>query len=264
MEELAAAEKAGRYRLAAPLLFARVVVRERFDVAVRELRRDCLHLLRLIDLALPFVMSLIYQARYKPADIALARDEGVYSRYLIAPVGPAAPGGKRDIGWRAIASGGLGGFLGFVDRTFLEYDYALGRLNAHDFLRRHLALPESANNPIFASWTSDHRKDYRVTENGTDYLPLVPLMPRLRDNPPVLPRWPALSEFPSTLSDAIGARLDVVYSLAKAASQPDSWIKRAIMSSYLGLGWKFYLRGALRDGALAAIRSALQQQHLLQ
>jgi patatin-like phospholipase len=217
----------------------------------------------LVGLALPFIMSLVYQARYKPTDIALAQDEGTYSRFLIAPVGPAAADGKRAIGSRAIASGGLGGFLGFVDRSFLEYDYALGRRNAYDFLKRHLALPEKAKNAIFSSWTDDQRRAYRISENGIDYLPLIPLMPRLRDNPPALMPWPALSEFPNTLSDAIAARLDAVYALAKAAGQPDSWIKRAIMSSYLWLGWKFYLRGALRDGAVNALRSALQQQGLL-
>jgi len=218
----------------------------------------------LAGLALPFIMSLVYQARYKPADIALAQDETVYSRYLIAPVGPVASDGSRAIGARAIASGGLGGFLGFVDRSFLQYDYALGRRNAYDFLKSHLALPEAANNPIFRSWTNDHLRDYRFTANGNNYLPLVPLMPRLRDTPPTLPQWPLLSEFPTALPNAIGARLDTVYELAKAAGQPDSWVKRAIMSSYLWLGWKFYLRGALHDGAVNAIQSALRQQGLMQ
>ncbi len=217
----------------------------------------------LMGLALPFVMSLVYQARYKPVDIALARDETIYSRYLIAPVGRLGPDGKPIIGKSAIASGGLGGFLGFVDTGFLEYDYALGRRNAHDFLKRHLALPDAAKNPIFQSWTNDQRNEYRVSENGTDYLPLIPLMKRLRDNPPALPSWPARTSLPPGLDDAIAKRLDAVYALAKAVNQPDNWLKRAVMSSYLWLGWKFYLRGALRDAAVKAIRKGMQDQHLL-
>ena len=215
----------------------------------------------LIGLAMPLIMSLVYQARYKPADIALAQDEGTYSRYLVAPVGPG-PNRKRTIGKAAIASGGLGGFLGFLDTRFLQYDYALGRLNAYGFVARHLALPEKADNSIFNSWTDDHRKQYRFTENGIDYLPLIPLMKRLRE-PPELPGWPALDQMPAHLSDAIIARLDAVYALAKAQSQPDSWWKKALMSAYLGLGWKFYLRGALHDFILSAFQDALITQELL-
>lgn len=217
----------------------------------------------LAGLVLPFVMALVYQARYKPVDIALAHDESVYSRFLVAPVGRPGPDGKPMIGKSAIASGGLGGFLGFVDPRFLEYDYALGRRNAHDFLRRHLALPKAAKNPIFESWTDDHRNEYGFTENGTDYLPLIPLMKRLRDNPPGLPSWPKLYAFPSGLEDAITKRLDAVYALAKAAAEPSSWLGRAVMSAYLGLAWRLYLRGALRDAAVGAIRKGMQDQQLL-
>jgi len=217
---------------------------------------------RLTKLVLPFVMSLIYQARFKPADIALAYDEKTYSRYLIAPVGPG-PHNQRTVGKAAIASGGLGGFLGFVDTRFLRYDFALGQLNARSFLAKHLAIPESENNPIFDTWTTAQRNEYRFSENGVAYLPLIPLMKALRDNPPELPDWPAIAAVPAGLSNGIERRLDAVYNLVTAESAPDSWFKRAAMSLYLGLGWRFYLRGALRDMALESIRKGLQDQGLL-
>ncbi len=217
----------------------------------------------LAGLALPFIMGLVYQARYKPVDIALAHDETVYSRYLIAPVGRLGPDGKPMTGARAIASGGLGGFLGFVDSRFLQHDYALGRRNAHDFLKRHLALPKDANNPIFDSWSDPQRSEYAFNENGTDYLPLIPLMKRLRDDPPVVPDWPRLDAFPTGLEDAVTERLDALYSLAKAAAQPDSWLKRIATSVYLSIGWRMYLRGKLRDTAIGAIQKGLQDQQLL-
>jgi hypothetical protein len=216
----------------------------------------------LIGLALPFVMSLVYQARYKPVDIALAYDEDTYSRYLIAPVGPGYDG-SRTVGKAAIASGGLGGFLGFVDSSFLQYDYALGRLNAFTFLTKHLALPESANNPIHTSWTAPQKNEYRFFENGVAYLPIVPVMKSLQTQPPTLPPWPKLSAMPSWLSGAITNRLDALYDQATSALDGVSWWKRTIASAYLRAGWNGYLRGAARDYALAALQTALQEQHLL-
>src|SRR5207249_712628 len=147
--------------------------------------------------------------------------------------------------------------LGFVDNNFLHYDYTLGRLNAFAFLKRHLALPESAGNPLFASWTPEQRNRYRFTEpdaagNPIDYLPLIPLMDDITS--------PAL---PAGLVDSISARLDVVYSLAKAQAVPDSWWKRALASSYLWPAWRFYLRGALRDLAMDTIRQGLIDQKLM-
>jgi len=216
----------------------------------------------LVEAILPFVMSLVYQARFKPADIALAHDETVYSRYLVAPVGPG-PSGKRTVGKDAIASGGLGGFLGFVDAGFLRYDYALGRANAHAFLTKHLAIPEKANNPIFNSWSDDQKRIYRFTDDGIDYLPLIPLMAPLRSNPPSLRPWPRLRAMPEGLSDAIAARADAVFALARRRGAPESWWKRALMSSYIWLGWKGYLRGALRNGALKVVHDGLIRQQLL-
>ncbi len=140
------------------------------------------------------VTSLIHQARFKPEDIALAYAENVYSRFLIAPVGPG-PRNQRTVGERAIASGALAGFSGFVDPSFLAYDFSLGRVNAHKFLAEHLALPvtlppeaadpDKPNNPIFAHWTSDQIKTYafrnRQDPNDTKtYLPIIPLTPSLR------------------------------------------------------------------------------------
>ena len=71
----------------------------------------------LASVAASIVTSLIQQARFKPEDIALAYAESVYSRFLIAPVGPG-PNNKRTVGQRAIASGALGGFAEFCRSQF--------------------------------------------------------------------------------------------------------------------------------------------------
>jgi hypothetical protein len=217
---------------------------------------------RLAKMMGPIIMSLVYQGRFKPADIALAYAEKYFSRYLIAPVGPG-PKNQRTAGAQALASGALGGFGGFIDKAFLDYDFRLGRLNAYKFLKEHLAIPASANNPIFRNWTAAQKDKHGFTQDGELFLPVVPLMPALRDNPPALAGWPRLAALPDKLPDAIEARLQSVYELVKSQVTPDSWWKRALMNGYLWIGWRLYLRAAARDALTEAIRKGLSRQGLL-
>jgi hypothetical protein len=232
---------------------------------------------KLATVAGAVIMSLIYQARFKPEDVALAYAENVYSRFLIAPVGPG-PHNRRTVGQRAIASGALGGFSGFVDPGFRTYDFNLGRFNAHKFLAEHLALPvtlppdtadpKNPNNPIFKNWTSEQIGSYAFAnqqdaKDTRTYLPIIPLMPALRDNPPRLPDWPKLEAAPAYLRDAIQARLQSVYDLAKSEIRLDSWWKKAAVNFYLWVGWSLYLRGALCDAALDAVKDGLGDQGLV-
>jgi hypothetical protein len=231
----------------------------------------------ILGVAGALISALLYQARFKVEDIALAYAEDVYSRYLIAPVGPG-PNNQRTVGQRAIASGALGGFSGFVDPRFLDYDFRLGRYNAYSFLRQHFALPVTLppmaadpaqpNNPIFRNWTADQLNNYAFAnaQDPTDtrtYLPLIPLMRELRDNPPTLPPWPRLPAAPAWLPGAVEARLQSVYDMAKDTFGPESWWKKAVTNTYLGLGWSLYLRGALRDAVVNAINDGLRKQGLM-
>jgi len=211
----------------------------------------------------PLLASMIQQPRFKPTDLALAYNEEVYSRFLVAPTRIDANGGK-IIGKRAIASGGLGGFLGFVDFGLLVHDYALGRANAHAFLSRHLMLPEDGGNVLFDDWTERHKQKYRYVDPKTNkgYLPIIPLMDGLRDRPPPTQPWPAPVSLPQGFSAAVEARLDVVYDRLKAQFAPDSGWQRALANTYLWLGWRLYGRAALRDAAIKAIEDGLRDQGL--
>lgn len=115
------------------------------------------------------------QARFSPQDLALAADEEVYSRFLIAPSrGDAAPNGL------ALAGGALGGFSGFLSRDFRQHDYLLGRRNAQKFLSHVFTLP-SGNN-LFDGLDPTHKKEgakwARKGTNGIE-LPIIPLMDEL-------------------------------------------------------------------------------------
>ncbi len=224
-----------------------------------------------LGLLRPFLTALIYQSRFKPEDIALAEEPDVYSRFLIAPYGPG--GGDTPIsGKGAIASGGLGGFLGFVDRKFLDYDYQLGRRNAYEFLRRDFVFPEG-NRIFVCKWNDAQKQDQRrdLQQSGVipvkpGYLPMIPLVQRLRENPPppmTKENWPRLDDIPANLSPAIEGRLQAVYDLLMAEHRPSSCWKSLAISLGLGVPWNVFLRRTLRDKALDEIQSALRDQRLL-
>jgi hypothetical protein len=76
----------------------------------------------------------------------------------------------------AIASGLLGGFGGFVARSFRDHDFQLGRRNCQWFLRSSFALPEA--NPIIKSWLPSVDRKRFEAHGGKDrraYYCLIPL-----------------------------------------------------------------------------------------
>ncbi|QVM93783.1 hypothetical protein JYG34_12530 [Pseudomonas entomophila] len=112
------------------------------------------------------------QARFSAQDLALAADEEIYSRFLIAPSrGDAAPSGL------SLAGGALGGFSGFLSRDFRQHDYLLGRRNAQKFLSHVFTLP--AGNSLFDDLDPAQKQEgakwARKGSKGIE-LPIIPLM----------------------------------------------------------------------------------------
>lgn len=215
----------------------------------------------LTAMIMPLVGSLLQQARYKPQDMALAYDEDVYSRFLVAPVRrpDAAP---PVIGDKAIAAGGLGGFLGFVDSKLLHHDYLLGRLNAQAFLARHLMLPEDAGNPLFAAWTEAHKNKYRYIDpnTGRSYLPIIPIVDSVKLPQP--PTWPTNTTLPANFDQAVEARLDTIYGKLKQELLPKSGVVKALVSGGLNVAWSLFIRKSLRDSIHKVFQDGLQKQGL--
>ncbi|HYD05220.1 MAG TPA: hypothetical protein VEC60_05820, partial [Reyranella sp.] len=206
----------------------------------------------------PILGALIQQPRFKPADLALAYNEGTYSRFLIAPTRQGAS--RKYIGKDAIASGALGGFFGFLDGKLLVHDYLLGRVNAHSFLRKHFMLPESAANPLFRDpwWTESRRQKYGVRDaDGNRFLPIIPLMDDLRDRRLETAPWPSSLAMPAGFEAAVEARLDSIYAKLKAQLAPSSWVKKMAMEAYLWSGWRAYARGALKDVIIGKFKAGL-------
>ncbi|WP_363349714.1 patatin [Methylocystis echinoides] len=143
---------------------------------------------RIVDIAPRLFSTLIDQARFKPDELMLAENERVYSRYMIAPERPRNRNPESKL--YPIACGVLGGFGGFLHRSFRHHDYLLGRRNAQAFFRANFSLP--VTNPLFAEFPEARRdkwlvrdivsgalRTHRTAEGEQPGLPIIPLTPEL-------------------------------------------------------------------------------------
>lgn len=199
--------------------------------------------------------SLKDQARFKPEDIALADDDTVYSRFMVAPSRGAKTEDTSDFD---IACGCLGGFGGFLSQKFREHDYFLGRRNCQQFLAQYFSLPET--NPLFANWTQDQKNRYRIPRTRRDgttvvELPIIPLAGRLSPAtaPEPLLDWPANAVDPDSLREPIENRLDGLYS-----SLVTEW-----KGLLLKIGWVFFLKPRIIDRAVSMMTADLKRHRLL-
>lgn len=168
------------------------------------------------EMAGPLLSAMKQQCRFKPEELALAVDEDVYSRFLIAPTGGGYTGKLNGDG--ALAGAGLGAFAGFLALAFREHDYQLGRRNAQQFLRCHFALP--LTNGLFdkdrARYAPNgdlHALSVACTNPGdSPHAPIIPLMAS-QAAPIDPPMWPALSKGDiAAVGKAMTPRLNTIVS----------------------------------------------------
>ena len=156
----------------------------------------------LVSIILALLPALKDQARFKPAELLIAGLPDHASRYLIGPrrVPPdgrqpenPAPGDEKRETF-GIACGALGGFGGFLARSFRDHDFQLGRRNCQQFLSDAFALPPQ--NPLFEqAWVKDHGNDQAylatVPVAGTRWIRIIPLLGSAA-KPVPYPEWPRL------------------------------------------------------------------------
>lgn len=121
--------------------------------------------------------TMMSQPLFKLEDIELAKNDGIYSRFLVIP-------SRSDRNEKpAIASASLGGFGGFFDRNFRTHDFELGRRNCQKFLQNRFGIPVNAieKNEVFkGKWSKEaiDRFKYKKEVNGVTeyYVPIIPDM----------------------------------------------------------------------------------------
>ena len=202
------------------------------------------------------------QTRFNQFDLTLAEAVDVYSRFMIAPSRLGIKGS------RAIASGGMGGFLGFFCEEYRLHDYMLGRRNCHFFLRDWFVLP--SNNPLFSNWpeAAFNNSQFKSSNTArTGHHQIIPLVGSAALNQK-LPAWPEgkFSGYES-VRDKVEARLDAAYphirtTIHTAASSESaflSWICRPIVNLVTLLIWRFWVRSKILKYFKSKINSGLDE-----
>lgn len=100
--------------------------------------------------------------------------------FLIAPRRKFVVNGEKRIaeGSKAIACGTLGGFGGFIDKSFREHDFFLGRNNCKSFLQSHFKFNadelKAENSPFHDSYSDEAKKLFQIKTKESEWLPIIP------------------------------------------------------------------------------------------
>ncbi|HYZ61135.1 MAG TPA: patatin-like phospholipase family protein [Acetobacteraceae bacterium] len=174
--------------------------------------------------------------RFSTSDLLLAVEPDVFSRFLLTA--NAIRDGQERHGGEALATNGLGAFLGFFGRQLRVHDYMLGRENCRAFLMNEFILHK--DNPLFRGLVERQpgvAADYQPGGRSPDWLPIIPVVPPLRALLPV-PAWPAGSIHPKTFHDAIERRAGLV-------------LKRLLENNGISIPFESLLVDTLIDNKLA-------------
>ena len=219
---------------------------------------------QLLDVVKNLLGAMIAQARFKLDELALAKSPNVASRYAIMPVRYDT---QNRVAKYSIACGSLGGFGGFLSKTFRHHDFMLGRRNCQRFLARHFVLPadweSDTVNSLFAGWENkDFTRKFQfvpASEEGDEfagkkYLPIIPLLGKLAsDKYTEMPAWPTAPYDlkKDELKEAVLSRADALKDSLVKQYDPSTTLKAGI-ASYWWLkkkGWvdRFVIETVRKD-----------------
>lgn len=168
----------------------------------------------LLSVVEDIVGTVVGGGRYLTADMELFANDDVFSRFQLVPFRPE----KGKVGEAALAGTALYAAAGWCARAFRVHDYLLGRQNMQTYVRTELVL--AGDNPLFASWQLDDRKDWAMDQNGkridvqqntpgdSYFLPVIP--DKTGEAPLPVPDWPVGAFNPDALKPMLETRLKAV------------------------------------------------------
>lgn len=191
------------------------------------------------------IKTMRSQLMFRPDDIEEAMDPNNASRFMIAP--KRTTNGNAYHGSRAIACGCLGGFGGFINKSFRMHDYFLGRRNCQHFLRQRFTIPlenitgntvtaDNILNPLFKAGYSNPQAIQRFITKDGNALPIIPDMDYYNHQPfnkeeTYLP-WPTISsKYLQSIHPLLKQRIEkVMLSLAPPKDRFLLWLgSRALL-----------------------------------
>jgi len=153
------------------------------------------------------------EAEFTDEQIALALDDCILSRFIIAPVRYDASG--TQVQTPAITGTTLGNFGAFLSQDFRQHDFFLGRMNAQLFLKKHFAIPylEIIQNPIFIpldianNRVKFQNQIFTDPDTNVEYFSIIPLEGSAANNL-YNPPWPTGQYDIDKIQGEISTRLD--------------------------------------------------------
>lgn len=136
----------------------------------------------LYDMAMWVFRTMRSQLLFKPEQLSKALALKDSTRFIIAP-GRKVMDDKNVItnieGAHAIACGSLGGFGGFLDRSFREHDYFLGRKNCQSFLQKYFRVSDNSTEKfdLLNTYSAAAQKAFAFrSPDGALNVPIIPDM----------------------------------------------------------------------------------------
>lgn len=217
---------------------------------------------RVMEVIGALIPSMRQALMFSTADMQLAGDENVHSRFMALPSRTDIHG-NFHLGDSALTCSGLGAFLGFMDKRYRLHDYRLGRRNAWSFLRDEFWL--DAANPLFDGWSDAQKEKHGEDYKGSKFLPVVPLVGSAKADPGV-PAWPrgGLTDRPR-IEKAFRRRIsDLVDALPLEGERGDSVLSTvtwAVKAAALEPVEEF-IEGYIMDLLVEAIDEVLEEKKL--
>ncbi len=170
-----------------------------------------------------------------------------YFRLLVFPIKWERMGKLSD--HPPIACAALGGFGGFLDVSFRQHDFFLGRNNARNFLRAFFMLEcdTDAPHPLFEDLSQESIKAFRRKVGDSIYFPIIPDINLLKDreNGDTNPFKYTIEDFPKIRSDyfvdiepLLRKRIKRILSYEISSRFANKWILRNMLKLFQGYAAK--------------------------
>ncbi len=133
-----------------------------------------------------------------------------------------------------LATGGIGGFGGFLDIEFRKHDFFLGRKNARNFLRGVFLTECNPNDPnnLFFGVNEEAIDEFSRELDGKTYMPIIPDVSKLDPNDDPNPTRYEIQDFPEFKSKAFKTLEKPIRNRVK------SILKAELNSKFSGFIWR--------------------------
>lgn len=199
------------------------------------------------------LFAMMHQMKSKPLPIADMMNKEKAGQFLIAPVRYQDSPKERIEGARAIASGSLQGFGGFLRKSFREHDYALGQYNCLRFLQNHFTVPlkQFHQHPLFSKGYAEIDLQSFLCEKK-ESVQIIPLFKMAKP----MPQWPATkTDFIDELRPGIQKRSAAILSVVSS-----NWFRKRLLQ----LSGHLFVNRYVANSLLRQMHAGLKAHQLCQ